>query len=146
MTRKNHPEVSMLVQSDPASIHAAFVEPELLSRFWLKRSSGPLQCGVPVTWDFRVPGASETTIAEELIPPGLISFRWSDGTRVRIEIDEATRGASIVRIAAGPCASASEAVALAEGFCIVLCDLKILLESGKSPGLVKDKARLISGP
>lgn len=37
------------------------------------------------------------------------------------------------------------AVGATEGFCIVLCDLKVLLESGRSPNLVKDKAQLISG-
>lgn len=31
-----------------------------------------------------------------------------------------------------------------EGFSIVLCDLKTLLESGRSAGLVRDKARLIA--
>jgi hypothetical protein len=30
-----------------------------------------------------------------------------------------------------------------EGFTIVLCDLKIMLETGRSPRLVADKARLI---
>jgi hypothetical protein len=32
-----------------------------------------------------------------------------------------------------------------EGFSIVLCDLKVLLESGHSANLVKDKAQLIHG-
>ena len=31
-----------------------------------------------------------------------------------------------------------------EGFSIVLCDLKTLLETGTSAGLVRDKAELIS--
>jgi hypothetical protein len=30
-----------------------------------------------------------------------------------------------------------------EGFAIVLCDLKVLLETGHPAGLVKDKAELI---
>ena len=51
----------------------------------------------------------------------------------------------MVRVAAGPFASTTKAVDAAEGFCIVLCDLKLFLESGKSPGLVKAKAELITG-
>ena len=38
----------------------------------------------------------------------------------------------------------AEAVATTEGFAIVLCDLKSLLETGKSGGMVRDKAVLIA--
>lgn len=40
--------------------------------------------------------------------------------------------------------AASEAVSTTEGFAIVLCDLKSLLETGKSGGMVRDKATLIA--
>lgn len=144
MAKKNHSRLSMLVRSSATSIYDAFVDPEILSKFWLKRSSGPLQRGVPVKWEFMVPGASETTIADKLRPGELIIFRWSDGIKVKIDIERVSRSSSVVRVVAGPFPSTSKTVDAAEGFCIVLCDLKILLESGKSPGLVKDKAALIS--
>ena len=38
----------------------------------------------------------------------------------------------------------SEAVSTTEGFAIVLCNLKSLLETGKSGGMVRDKAVLIA--
>ncbi len=38
----------------------------------------------------------------------------------------------------------AQAVGAAEGFSIVLCDLKTLLESGTSANLVRDKAELIA--
>ena len=37
----------------------------------------------------------------------------------------------------------AQVVNATEGFSIVLCDLKTLLESGRSANLVKDKAELI---
>ncbi len=40
--------------------------------------------------------------------------------------------------------AATQAVATTEGFAIVLCDLKCLLETGKSGGMVRDKAALIT--
>ena len=144
MAKKNYSKLSMLVRSSSTSVYAAFVEPKILSKFWLKRSSGPLLPGIPVKWEFKVPGASETTTADELRTGELIVFHWSDGVKVRIEIEGMSRNSSVVRVAAGPFASNSKAVDAAEGFCLVLCDLKILLETGKSPGLVKDKAALIS--
>jgi hypothetical protein len=40
--------------------------------------------------------------------------------------------------------AALQAVGTTEGFSIVLCDLKTLLEAGRSANLVKDKATLIA--
>lgn len=145
MARKNYSKLSMPIRSSAASIYQAFVEPRMLSKFWLKRSSGPLQPGVAVEWEFLVPGARETTVGVKLRPGELIIFLWSDSTRVKIELEAVSRNATVVRISAGPFASTARAVDAAEGFCIVLCDLKILLETGRSPRLVKDKAALIAG-
>jgi hypothetical protein len=144
MASKNYSKVFLLVRSSASSIFNGFVDPKMLGKFWLKRSSGPLELGTSVKWEFMVSGASEMTTAEKLRPDKLIVFHWSDGIRVKIEIEAASRSSSVVRILAGPFGSASKAVDATEGFSIVLCDLKILLETGKSPGLVKDKARLIA--
>ena len=38
----------------------------------------------------------------------------------------------------------ADALGATEGFAIVLCDLKSLLEQGVSGGMVRDKARLIA--
>ena len=53
---------------------------------------------------------------------------------------------TIVRIAARNFgeAGADAAIATTEGFAIVLCDLKTLLEQGCSANLVQDKAALIA--
>jgi hypothetical protein len=40
--------------------------------------------------------------------------------------------------------SMAQAVNATKGFAIVLCDLKSLLETGKSGGMVRDKALLIA--
>lgn len=145
MAKRKYINLSLLFRTGPAEIYDSFVEPKLLSKFWLKRSSAPLQVGVPVKWDFMVSGASETVTGKRLVPGELISFSWSDGVKVTIKIASSSRSLSVVRIAAGPFGSTTKAVDAAEGFSVVLCDLKVLLETGKSPGLVKDKARLISG-
>lgn len=145
MARKKYAKLSLLIGANANAIYEAFVEPGQLRRFWLKRSSGPLRVGEPVRWDFMVPGASAATTAETLVPGERIVFRWPDGVRVRIVIEKRSRMSSVVRVAAGPFASTTKAVDTAEGFCIVLCDLKVFLESGKSPGLVKAKAELIAG-
>ena len=144
MIRKHYAKLSMPIRSSPASVYEAFVDPRQISRFWLKRSADRLERGIGVTWEFMVPGAVETTTASTLVPGERIRFRWSDGVKVDIAIEKVTRGSSIVRIVSGPFSSTAKAVDATEGFCIVLCDLKLFLESGTSPGLVRAKARLIS--
>ena len=136
--------VSTLVLSDASSIYEAFVDPKKINKFWLRRSAGPLHVGEPVRWEFLVPGASAITTASALHSPSLIVFTWSDGVSVRIDIEERTRTSAVVRVKAGPFSSTAKAVGATEGFSIVLSDLKVWLESGKSPNLVRDKAKLIA--
>ena len=69
-----------------------------------------------------------------------MSFDWSDGKKVRITFD-ASQDESVVTVEVSGIEPADVA-ATVEGFTIVLSDLKLLIETGKSPGLSKDKARL----
>ena len=139
---------AQLIKSTPAEIYLAFVEPSRLTRFWLEHASAPLSVGTPVEWRFLVPGARELTTATALEPGTRIEFDWSNGLHVAIAIDAAADGDCVVEIAASgfkedPVHAAANAI---EGFTIVLCDLKVLLETGRSPRLVADKARLIARP
>jgi uncharacterized protein YndB with AHSA1/START domain len=136
---------SALIAATPEAIFAAFSEPARLKAFWLDSASGPLAVGTAVTWRFRVPGATEQTTATALEPGKRIAWTWSDGTTVDIRL-ERTEGATIVRLELGG-SKPDDVTAVAnavEGFTVVLCDLKLLLETGHSPGLVTDKARLIA--
>jgi uncharacterized protein YndB with AHSA1/START domain len=135
-----------IIQSAPADIYAAFVEPARLTQFWLARAAAPLSVGTPVEWTFLVPGAHELTTATALEPGRRIEFDWSDGTHVAVTIDASAGRDCVVEIAVSGFKddvvhSAANAI---EGFTIVLCDLKVLLESGRSPRLVAEKARLIA--
>jgi uncharacterized protein YndB with AHSA1/START domain len=135
-----------IIQSAPADVYAAFVEPARLTQFWLAHAAAPLSVGTPVEWTFLVPGAHELTTATALEPGRRIEFDWSDGTHVAVTIDASAGRDCVVEIAVSGFKddvvhSAANAI---EGFTIVLCDLKVLLESGRSPRLVAEKARLIA--
>jgi hypothetical protein len=79
--------------------------------------------------------------------PHHLAFAWSEGgLDVDMRFDEAQEGSTVVSVEA--CGFESEGgleqvVDATEGFSIVLCDLKVFLESGHSAGLVEDKAALI---
>jgi hypothetical protein len=76
-----------------------------------------------------------------------VSFVWSDGKAVRVRFRPKGRSSSVVEVEVRGFrgrSAVSEAVSTTEGFAIVLCDLKSLLETGKSGRMVRDKAGLIA--
>jgi uncharacterized protein YndB with AHSA1/START domain len=136
----------MWINATAGRIYDSFVQPERLTRFWLASASGPLEISKAVDWDFMVAGARDKATAFRLDPGTLIEWTWSDGA-VRIELEPMDAGTAVTLVNDGFPGDADKQVEAAlnrtEGFTIVLCDLKTLLETGKSAGLTKSKARLI---
>ena len=139
--------VSIIINAAPADIFAAFVEPSKLAGFWLSSSTAPLSVGVPVQWNFMVPGAETETTATKLEPSRGIGWNWSDGTTVDVELVKLEGGTAVTVTNAGFQGNPDEIVDAAlnatEGFAFVLADLKTMLETGASAHIVRDKARLI---
>jgi uncharacterized protein YndB with AHSA1/START domain len=139
--------VEMLIRKPAGDVFEAFVNPRSLEKFWLKSASGPLAKDATVEWEFMVEGARETVTVTEFIPNQTIAFRWSDGIAVTMRFAPHDISSTRLSITAtgfkGPDAS-SAAVNATEGFTIVVCDLKSLLETGQSGNMVRDKAVLIS--
>jgi uncharacterized protein YndB with AHSA1/START domain len=137
----------MLVRSPVAEVFNAFVDPGTITKFWLESTTGPLVKGARVVWRFMVPGAKETVTVTALDDQQRIAFDWSNGMGVTLTFgkkgDRATSIAVEVTGFHGGDAE-DQVVTATEGFSIVLCDLKTLLESGRSANLVRDKAELIA--
>jgi uncharacterized protein YndB with AHSA1/START domain len=137
----------MLIRRAPGEIFDAFVDPDVLCRFWLDASSGPLAPGAVVTWRFKVPGVSDTVTVTGFERPRRLAFRFSDGIEVSISFDFHQGDATRVAVT---CSGFPEedlltrATDTVEGFSLVLGDLKSLLETGRSANLVRDKAELIT--
>jgi uncharacterized protein YndB with AHSA1/START domain len=138
----------MLIRRPVAEVFAAFVDPETITKFWLEATSGPLALGARVEWRFMVPGATETVTVTGFHPPHRIEFDWSDGISVVIRFQDQGIRATRVSVEVSGFGKSRDAFGKAmnatEGFSIVLCDLKTLLESGRSASLVRDKAQLIA--
>ena len=137
----------MLIRHPIAQVFDAFVRPDMITQFWLEGTSGPLVKGAALEWRFMVPGAVESVTVTALEVQRRIAFEWSDGVSVDIGFEELPEGATRVTVHAtgfrGDQAG-SDVVNATEGFSIVLCELKILLEMGRPGNLVKDKAELIA--
>jgi uncharacterized protein YndB with AHSA1/START domain len=139
-------EASMLINHPPGEVFAAFVNPQTLRKFWLSNASGPLAPGARVQWQFLVPGAEARVTVTRFEAPRHLAFDWDDAMHVDMTFDPFGAGAThaSVRVSGFEGADVlAEATGTVEGFAIVLCDLKTLLETGESANLVRDKAALI---
>lgn len=143
---ENPVTASMLIRRPPGEVFSAFVNPQTLRKFWLSDASGPLAPGARVLWQFMVPGASEKVFVTRFEAPRRLAFDWSGGVHVDMSFEPFAEGGTLTTVAVsgftGPDAMA-QATGTVEGFAIVLCDLKTLLETGESAHLVRDKAELI---
>jgi uncharacterized protein YndB with AHSA1/START domain len=139
---------TMLIRRPIDEVFDAFVQPEMITSFWLESTTAPLAPQAKPTWRFMVPGAIDTVEVTQFEPPRLIAFKWSDGKPVTLSFGSTGPGITEVTVEMTGFDRESgfeEVVNATEGFTIVLCDLKTLLESGRSANLVRDKAKLIAG-
>jgi uncharacterized protein YndB with AHSA1/START domain len=138
---------SMLIRKPPLVVFDAFANPATITRFWLAATTGPLAPGATVTWQFMVPGATDAVTVQRFEPGRHLAFRWGGGIEVAMEFElyeaEATR-ISVICAGFDERELLAQATGTIEGFAIVLCDLKTLLETGRSANLVRDKAELIA--
>ena len=139
-------KATMLIRRPRTEVFDAFVQPQLITKFWLKSTTGPLAAGAQVEWNFMVPGAKETVTVFDFNEPQRLRFAWSDGVSVDMKFAEQPDGATRLSVEATGFRGEQQldqVVGATEGFSIVLCDLKTLLETGQSANLVRDKAELI---
>ena len=140
-------KAKVLIRCPALKAFEAFVEPDLITKFWLQETSGPLALGAQVEWQFMVPGATERVEVTAFVPSQQLAFTWLNGG-LHVDIRFAAQQDDITVVSAEARGFKEEGgleqvVDATEGFAIVLCDLKLFLESGRSPNLVKDKAELI---
>ena len=136
----------MLIRRPPGEVFAAFVNPQTLRKFWLRDASGPLAPGARVEWHFMVAGASARVVVTAFEAPRRIGFNWPNDMHVELTFEAFADGATRVAAEVSGLGSGDVltlATNVVEGFSIVFCDLKTLLESGTSANLVRDKAVLI---
>src|SRR5690242_15625371 len=79
-------KTAMLIRRPVAEVFAAFVDPEVTSKFWFSRGSGRLESGTTVTWHWDMYGFSTEAKAIEIEPDRLIRVEWIAGdSSTRIE-------------------------------------------------------------
>jgi uncharacterized protein YndB with AHSA1/START domain len=140
-------KAKMLIRCPASEVFDAFVQAERITQFWLQSTTGPLAQGASVEWQFMVPGAKERVNVTSFVRPSHLAFTWVEGgLAVDMQFIEEQSGITIASVDVTGFqdeGGMEQVVNASEGFSIVLCDLKVLLETGRSANLVKDKAELI---
>ncbi|MCQ6557113.1 SRPBCC family protein [Paenibacillus mendelii] len=136
-------QAQMLIRKPVDEVFEAFIDPAITTKFWFTKSSGRLEAGKRVQWDWEMYGASaEVEVLEiEKNKRILIDF----GSRVEWIFTPHTENETYVSITnTGFMGEGDDIVRQAidstEGFTIVLCGLKALLEHNVVLNLVADKA------
>jgi uncharacterized protein YndB with AHSA1/START domain len=135
----------MLIRRPVAEVFRAFVDPEVTTRFWFTKSSGPLEPGAEVRWEWEMYDASTTVSVKEVEEDSRILVEWDPDSPREVEwrFFPGENGTTLVRITeAGFTGTGDEIMAQAidskGGFTIVLAAAKALLEYGVELTLVAD--------
>lgn len=79
MTVNNIPtvETQMLIRKSASTVFQAFIDPAITVNFWFTKSSGHLEAGKTITWEWEMYGASAKVVVKEVIPNKRISIEWN---------------------------------------------------------------------
>lgn len=136
----------MHIRRPVAEVFEAFINPEITTKFWFTKSSGRLETGKQVQWDWEMYGVSTQVDVKAIEPNKRILIEW-DGGETAVEWEFSPRGTDATFVTVrnyGFKGSPDEIVAQAldstGGFTIVLCGLKAWLEHNIELQLVADRA------
>ena len=138
-------EVQMMIRKPVETVFEAFIDPEITTNFWFTKSSGKLEPGKTVTWQWEMYGASAEVHVKKIIPNKLISTEWGNpATKVDYEFTALSDNETYVVIKnSGFNLTGDKLIEAIKdstgGFTTVLDGLKAYLEHGIRLNLVLDK-------
>ncbi|SFE66433.1 Uncharacterized conserved protein YndB, AHSA1/START domain [Bacillus sp. OV194] len=135
----------MLIRRPVEVVFEAFIEPAITTKFWFTKSSGRVEEGKKVKWEWEMYGVSDRVFVKRLEENERIHIQSSDGTEVEWTFVSRKDNETMVTILnSGFKGSGDEIVNTAidsmGGYTMVLCGLKALLEHNIILNLVPDKA------
>jgi uncharacterized protein YndB with AHSA1/START domain len=69
-------EAGMLIRRPVGEVFEAVVDPDVTTRFWFTRSTGMLEAGTRVCWEWEMYGHSAEVDVDEVVENERIAFRW----------------------------------------------------------------------
>jgi uncharacterized protein YndB with AHSA1/START domain len=137
-------ETQMLIRKPAELVFNAFIEPEQTKNFWFTHSSGRLEEGKTVLWQWEMYGAEDNVDVIEIIYHKKITIRWSQPrTTVDFLFEPAGEHTLVIIKNYNLQGKGSELIEtikdLTAGFTTVLDGLKAWLEHGINLNLIGDK-------
>lgn len=141
-------ETGMVIRRPVAEVFEAFIDPDITSAFWFTRSSGRLDVGREIRWDWEMYGASTLVLVKAVEPNERILIEWdgySGRTTVEWRFTDRRDGTTAVVIReSGWTGDGDELVKYVgestQGFTWTLAGAKAFLEHGIELNLVADKS------
>lgn len=142
-------EAGMLIRRPVAVVFEALVDPEVTTKFWFTRSTGKLEAGKRIRWDWEMYSQSTEVVVDVVEKNERILMRWpaynaSAETTVEWTFTPRPDNTTFVTVtntgfAGDQEAIARQAIGATGGFTLVLAGMKALLEHNLELNLVRDR-------
>lgn len=139
-------ECQMLIRKPVEEVFSAMIDPAVTTNFWFTKSSGKLEEGKTVTWEWEMYGASANAEVKRIVENELISFEWSEPKEMvdfifKPSADNAATYVVVKNYSFQQTGDEliSKIIDTTGGFTTVLDGMKSWLEHGINLNLIKDK-------
>jgi uncharacterized protein YndB with AHSA1/START domain len=137
-------KAEMLIRKPVSEVFNAFVDPAVTTKFWFTKSSGELEAGKRVRWEWEMYGVGDDIDVKAIEPNTRIAFEWSfpKSNHVAMTFTPHAKGTTLSIVNSGLRGDdvIAEALDLTQGWNLVLAAAKAWLEHGINLNLVADKA------
>ncbi len=140
-------KAEMLIRKPIAEVFEAFVDPAITTKFWFTKSSGRLETGKQIRWDWEMYDVSVQVSVKAIEDNKRILIEWSGhGTPTTVEWLFTPRADNTTFVSVTNTGFSGDrdeivkqAIESTEGFTLVLSGLKALLEHNMILNLVSDR-------
>ena len=139
-------KTAMLIRRPAAEVFDAFINPEITTRFWFTKSSGRVELGKPVKWEWEMYEVSTSVTAKAIEPNKRLLIEW-DGYSGRTTVEwtftsHANNSTFVTITESGWTGDGDQLLRYVadstQGFTFTLAGLKAFLEHGIQLQLVAD--------
>lgn len=144
MESKIFVQAQMLIRKPIQEVFEAFINPEITTNFWFTKSTGKLEEGKTIVWEWEMYDAKSEVKTLQIIPDQLIRTEWGlFSNNVDYEFKEMEKGTLVIIKSYGYSEKGDELLSVINdntgGFTTVLDGCKAYLEHGINLRLIEDK-------
>jgi uncharacterized protein YndB with AHSA1/START domain len=140
-------KTGMLIRKPPSVVFEAFADPAVTTRFWFTDSTGRLEAGETVRWDWKMYGVFAHVVVKAIERDRRILIAWGGPDEIPSAVEwiftPHADGTFVEIVSSGFQGDGDSVVAQAldmmEGFSLVLAGAKAWLEHGIRLNLVRDR-------